>query len=138
MGNRTDANDASSATCARSPRDNHLGKLSCPGPELNQRHADFQSAALPTELPGRAGEDYIDVGRLATGGPAREMAQWGPHEWRRPMAPIQRSRLRRFHWTAMAKSSSVRSSMAGTGSGTRPGPAGRGWGIPRTTPGWGG
>ena len=25
-----------------------------PGPESNQRHADFQSAALPTELPGRA------------------------------------------------------------------------------------
>ena len=40
----------------------HLGKVAlyqmsytrvwCPGPELNQRHADFQSAALPTELPG--------------------------------------------------------------------------------------
>src|SRR5437879_5692632 len=29
-----------------------------PGAELNRRHADFQSAALPTELPGRgcAGE----------------------------------------------------------------------------------
>src|SRR5204862_896689 len=26
----------------------------CPGTELNCRHADFQSAALPTELPGRA------------------------------------------------------------------------------------
>ena len=24
----------------------------CPGAELNSRHADFQSAALPTELPG--------------------------------------------------------------------------------------
>ena len=23
----------------------------CPRPESNQRHADFQSAALPTELP---------------------------------------------------------------------------------------
>ena len=41
----------------------HLGKVAlyqmsytriwCPGPELNQRHADFQSAALPTELPGQ-------------------------------------------------------------------------------------
>ncbi len=40
----------------------HLGKVAlyqmsytrkwCPGPESNQRHADFQSAALPTELPG--------------------------------------------------------------------------------------
>src|SRR5512132_3711738 len=26
----------------------------CPGAESNHRHADFQSAALPTELPGRA------------------------------------------------------------------------------------
>ena len=25
----------------------------CPGADLNHRHADFQSAALPTELPGR-------------------------------------------------------------------------------------
>ena len=33
--------------------------LSCnewPGRELNPRHADFQSAALPTELPGRTSE----------------------------------------------------------------------------------
>ena len=27
----------------------------CLGPESNQRHADFQSAALPTELPRRSG-----------------------------------------------------------------------------------
>ena len=43
----------------------HLGKVAlyqmsytriwCPGPESNQRHADFQSAALPTELPGQTG-----------------------------------------------------------------------------------
>ena len=26
----------------------------CPEPELNQRHADFQSAALPTELSGHS------------------------------------------------------------------------------------
>jgi hypothetical protein len=30
------------------------GKKWCPEPESNQRHADFQSAALPTELSGRA------------------------------------------------------------------------------------
>ena len=24
----------------------------CPGADLNHRHADFQSTALPTELPG--------------------------------------------------------------------------------------
>src|SRR5688572_26521395 len=28
-----------------------------PGAESNQRHADFQSAALPTELPGHAGRN---------------------------------------------------------------------------------
>src|ERR1700742_2831325 len=28
----------------------------CPGAELNHRHADFQSAALPTELPGHTVE----------------------------------------------------------------------------------
>ncbi len=27
--------------------------LECPGTELNRRHEDFQSSALPTELPGR-------------------------------------------------------------------------------------
>ena len=26
----------------------------CPGAELNHRHCDFQSHALPTELPGRS------------------------------------------------------------------------------------
>ena len=33
----------------------------CPGADLNHRHADFQSAALPTELPGRL--DAIWAGR---------------------------------------------------------------------------
>src|SRR5215469_3667977 len=28
-------------------------RLWCPGAELNHRHTDFQSVALPTELPGR-------------------------------------------------------------------------------------
>lgn len=28
------------------------GRKWCPGPESNQRHCDFQSHALPTELPG--------------------------------------------------------------------------------------
>src|SRR5262249_25678569 len=28
----------------------------CPGGESNHRHCDFQSHALPTELPGRAAE----------------------------------------------------------------------------------
>ncbi len=38
----------------------------CPGPELNQRHADFQSAALPTELPGRRAAKGIP--RFRSGG----------------------------------------------------------------------
>jgi hypothetical protein len=28
--------------------------MGCPGSESNQRHEDFQSSALPTELPGLA------------------------------------------------------------------------------------
>src|SRR5438270_13553316 len=34
-----------------------------PGTELNRRHADFQSAALPTELPGREGWASIECVR---------------------------------------------------------------------------
>src|SRR4051812_37784257 len=30
-------------------------KVWCPGTELNRRHEDFQSSALPTELPGPEG-----------------------------------------------------------------------------------
>src|ERR1700719_1626679 len=32
----------------------------CPGTESNCRHADFQSAALPTELPGHAKSGFLD------------------------------------------------------------------------------
>ena len=37
-----------------------------PGRELNPRHADFQSAALPTELPGLSGEPRIKQARRLT------------------------------------------------------------------------
>src|SRR5436190_20515762 len=44
-----------------------------PGSESNQRHADFQSAALPTELPGHLGispNRGLDQGaRIRTAGP---------------------------------------------------------------------
>ncbi len=30
-----------------------------PGVELNHRHEDFQSSALPTELPGRVGQNFM-------------------------------------------------------------------------------
>ena len=48
------------------------GKRIGPGAELNHRHADFQSAALPTELPGLAswGADAAAKGeRLYIGSP---------------------------------------------------------------------
>ena len=35
----------------------------CPGTELNRRHRDFQSRALPTELPGRRGVGDAPEGR---------------------------------------------------------------------------
>jgi hypothetical protein len=49
-----------------------------PGAELNHRHKDFQSSALPTELPGRFGNQKLgeiligtrhacDVARIITG-----------------------------------------------------------------------
>src|SRR5580698_10099109 len=37
-----------------------------PGRELNPRHADFQSAALPTELPGRIPRSRV-LNRRASG-----------------------------------------------------------------------
>ncbi len=37
------------------------------GAELNRRHADFQSAALPTELPARASVGTARSGALAKG-----------------------------------------------------------------------
>src|SRR5437588_5669460 len=45
----------------------------CPGAELNHRHTDFQSVALPTELPGRLpAAPYRDV---AAGCPAHPLEQ---------------------------------------------------------------
>src|SRR5436190_22348793 len=41
-----------------------IAKKWWPGTELNRRHADFQSAALPTELPGREGWASIECVRL--------------------------------------------------------------------------
>jgi hypothetical protein len=38
------------------------GEMLCPGPESNQRHEDFQSSALPTELPGRGTRAFLREG----------------------------------------------------------------------------
>ncbi len=42
-----------------------------PGAESNHRHADFQSAALPTELPGHGAGDWRLVDRPDRPGTAR-------------------------------------------------------------------
>ena len=39
-----------------------------PGAELNHRHADFQSAALPTELPGHLGGIAAEAAPAGSGG----------------------------------------------------------------------
>lgn len=41
-----------------------VGAELCPGTELNRRHEDFQSSALPTELPGQVlrGVSLHDLG----------------------------------------------------------------------------
>ena len=36
------------------------------GTESNRRHADFQSAALPTELPSRSPNQYFRAGETAS------------------------------------------------------------------------
>ena len=43
----------------------YLKKKWCPGAELNHRHTDFQSVALPAELPGRRGRALIGTYRAA-------------------------------------------------------------------------
>ncbi len=37
----------------------YLALAWCPGAESNRRHEDFQSSALPTELPGPAKESLL-------------------------------------------------------------------------------
>ena len=63
----------------------HLGKVAlyqmsyarrwCPEPESNQRHGDFQSPALPTELSGR-------IFFRASGAEGESQPQGGPTRWK--------------------------------------------------------
>src|SRR6201992_2292204 len=74
----------------------------CLGADSNHRHADFQSAALPTELPRRR------VARLHTEGLSREGASIeepsravqraiSPHRAKMHPARLRRARKRRSH-----------------------------------------
>src|SRR5688500_4004180 len=56
-----------------------------PGTESNRRHGDFQSPALPTELPGqRAAHDTGGPGSQASSG--RAATPWTRHAYH-PVAP---------------------------------------------------
>ena len=65
----------------------------CPGTESNCRHADFQSAALPSELPGQPGGGFITQAPRAVNGGAqgaprrRPPPAAGPEGHRGPRAP---------------------------------------------------
>ncbi len=64
----------------------YILKRWCPGAESNHRHADFQSAALPTELPG---PKLPVAGRAARAGDVALEAEPG---WRRgtwDIAPLK-------------------------------------------------
>src|SRR3954467_14594865 len=45
------------------PTPRRFGPLRCPGEESNHRHGDFQSPALPTELPGQGARAGASVYR---------------------------------------------------------------------------
>ena len=74
--------------------DGNDGPEWCPGAESNHRHRDFQSRALPTELPGlRCG---TTAAGKRIGGPARRtrliglsppQVHWQVHPQRRPLRP---------------------------------------------------
>ncbi len=57
----------------------------CPGAELNHRHCDFQSHALPTELPGHPGRRRQPIQYATRPIKQRPVAiRAGPHPARRP------------------------------------------------------
>src|SRR3954469_21905143 len=70
-----------------------------PGTELNRRHADFQSAALPTELPGREGWASIECVRHCN---YNNLHFESPNALREePEAPQNRARLWVQLWSEM-------------------------------------
>src|SRR5207302_9783873 len=68
-----------------------------PRTELNRRHTDFQSAALPTELLGRAGASgnrsarkmSADYTGKVLAPPRSAVPQHSPHRENRPLRPPQ-------------------------------------------------
>ena len=56
---RTSANETQLKMPGNLAVSGHFLQLWWPGTESNHRHADFQSAALPTELPGHEERKYI-------------------------------------------------------------------------------
>ena len=65
----------------------------CPGTELNRRHTDFQSVALPTELPGRAIAAH--GARKCNGKPPRPDKRQTGREFARPAGRF-RPQMRRI------------------------------------------
>src|SRR5215218_10293514 len=53
----------------------------CPGTELNRRHRDFQSRALPTELPGHRGAGRLRGGRVSPAGRRKSSASRSGTRW---------------------------------------------------------
>src|SRR5437773_6964052 len=67
----------------------------CPGAELNHRHTDFQSVALPTELPGHGG-GLIEMGAR----PVQRIAGSGSRPINAAGLGSRRSAISRYGGTA--------------------------------------
>ncbi len=71
------ATPPSAQTMAPTRRRRKKRKKWCLGPESNQRHADFQSAALPTELPRPGAQMARKAGFIGACGPPVQQGKQG-------------------------------------------------------------